>query len=138
MCVVCSSDLERGIDNRAIRLAEDRRSSTNFRASQRNLAMLRDQKPKQSKIMQNKNVSCVCAVTSPILATTTQEQRRLCLSGELWRTSAQLTEGSTTERNQEEIQCPVLPFGIGSHHPLQKGTGEIELWDRQQGGLDID
>lgn len=128
MCVVCSSDLERGIDNRAIRLAEDRRSSTNFRASQRNLAMLRDQKPKQSKIMQNKNVSCVCAVTSPILATTTQEQRRLCLSGELWR----------TERNQEEIQCPVLPFGIGSHHPLQKGTGEIELWDRQQGGLDID
>ena len=135
MCVVCSSDWERRIDNKATRFAEDRKCRTDFTASQRNLTMLRDQKPEGSTTMQEKKQLQLCMCSNqPDISRHHSEQRRLCLSGELWRTSAQLTAGGTIRRNQGETQHPVLPFGIGSCHPLQKGTGEAERVTGQMAG----
>lgn len=44
-CSTCSSDLERGTDNEAVRPAEDRKITPDFRASQRNLTVLSNPQP---------------------------------------------------------------------------------------------
>lgn len=44
-CSTCSSDLERGTDNEAVRPAEDRKITPDFRASQRNLTVPSNPQP---------------------------------------------------------------------------------------------